>query len=94
MKKVGKIEKAEKKVKDKVIEDKTFGLKNKNKSSKVQKYIQSVKNQVYNKDLTKEEMEKWAKAKEEKKKENENGALMGFLLKNLQKVEEAKVAAA
>ncbi len=29
--------KAEKKMKEKIIEDKTFGLKNKNKSQKVQK---------------------------------------------------------
>mmetsp|Transcript_28302 Transcript_28302/g.45862 ORF Transcript_28302/g.45862 Transcript_28302/m.45862 type:complete len:378 (+) Transcript_28302:135-1268(+) len=34
--------KAEEKKKQKVAEDKTFGLKNKNKSSKVQKYIQTV----------------------------------------------------
>ena len=43
--------------------------------------------------LKKEEMEKWAKKKEDKKKENETGALMGFLLKNVQKMEEAKAAA-
>jgi hypothetical protein len=31
---------------EKVIQDRTFGLKNKNKSSKVQKYVQSVQKQV------------------------------------------------
>lgn len=30
----------------KIIEDKTFGLKNKNKSKKVQKYVQQIQNQV------------------------------------------------
>ena len=38
-------------------------------------------------------MEKRAKKKEDKKKENETNALMGFLLKNVQKMEEAKAAA-
>jgi len=38
---------------------------------------------VFNKDLTKEEMEKRAKKKEEKKLDNEKSALMGFLLKNV-----------
>lgn len=32
--------------KQKVIEDKTFGLKNKNKSKNVQKYVQSLKASV------------------------------------------------
>ena len=35
-----------KKEKEKVIEDKTFGLKNKNKSKQVQKYVAGVTNQV------------------------------------------------
>merc|ERR1712137_1408481 len=34
------------KKKAKLVEDKTFGMKNKNKSSKVQKYVQSVQKQV------------------------------------------------
>lgn len=38
--------KAEQKVKAKIIEDKTFGLKNKNKSAKVNQYIKSLENQV------------------------------------------------
>ena len=37
---------AEKKA-QKIIEDKTFGLKNKNKSKKVQQYVKSVKAQVH-----------------------------------------------
>lgn len=35
-----------KKEKEKLVEDKTFGLKNKNKSKQVQKYISGVTNQV------------------------------------------------
>jgi hypothetical protein len=34
------------KVKNKIVEDKTFGLKNKNKSKTVQKYIQGVTKNV------------------------------------------------
>lgn len=32
--------------KQKIVEDKTFGLKNKNKSKNVQKYVQSLKESV------------------------------------------------
>ena len=35
-----------KKEKEKLVEDKTFGLKNKNKSKVVQKYVAGVTNQV------------------------------------------------
>ncbi len=42
----GASKKAEEKKKQKVVEDKTFGLKNKNKSKSVQKYIQGVQSQV------------------------------------------------
>ena len=38
--------KTRKKYEQKVIDDKTFGLKNKKKSKKVQKYIQGVANRV------------------------------------------------
>jgi len=70
-----KATKSEKKKAEKVIEDKTFGLKNKNKSKVVQNYIKGVQTQVYNKfgqkvgDAKKlEEMEKKkALAKEEEK---------------------------
>lgn len=40
--------KAEQKENQKIIEDKTFGLKNKNKSKKVQNYVKSVQQQVEN----------------------------------------------
>lgn len=38
--------KAEVAKKQKVVEDKTFGLKNKNKSKAVQKYVQNLKSSV------------------------------------------------
>lgn len=38
--------KAEQKRKDKIVEDKTFGLKNKNRSAKVQAYVQQVQKNV------------------------------------------------
>lgn len=41
--------KTEQKQKAKIVEDKTFGLKNKNKSAKVQNYVKQVSNQVMNK---------------------------------------------
>jgi len=46
MGKAGASKKVVEKEKKKVIEDKTFGLKNKNKSTKVQKYVSTVKSQV------------------------------------------------
>lgn len=38
--------KADAKAKQKALEDKTFGLKNKNKSSKVNQYIQTLEQQI------------------------------------------------
>ena len=45
-KKAGASKKTVEKKKEKQIEDKTFGLKNKNKSKAVQNYIQQVSHQV------------------------------------------------
>ncbi|KAE8731058.1 Zinc finger CCCH domain-containing protein 21 [Hibiscus syriacus] len=56
--------------KQKIIEDKTFGLKNKNKSKNVQKYVQNLKQSVQPKpDPTKTAQKK--KKEEEKAKEKE-----------------------
>lgn len=56
--------------KQKVVEDKTFGLKNKNKSKNVQKYVQTLKQSVQPKpDATKAALKK--KKEEEKAKEKE-----------------------
>ncbi|KAJ4719754.1 zinc finger CCCH domain-containing protein 11 [Melia azedarach] len=56
--------------KQKVVEDKTFGLKNKNKSKNVQKYVQNLKQSVQPKpDPTKASVKK--KKEEEKAREKE-----------------------
>ncbi|XP_024024726.1 zinc finger CCCH domain-containing protein 11 [Morus notabilis] len=56
--------------KQKIVEDKTFGLKNKNKSKNVQKYVQNLKQSVQPKpDTTKINAKK--KKEEEKAKEKE-----------------------
>jgi DRG Family Regulatory Proteins, Tma46 len=44
----GPSKKADQKKKNQIIEDRTFGLKNKNKSKKVQQFVQSVKTSVLN----------------------------------------------
>ncbi|CAO3578287.1 unnamed protein product [Absidia cylindrospora] len=64
--------KAEKAKSAKSLEDKTFGMKNKNKSTKVQKYIQTVKSQAkHNEELNKSTIKRdiaEKKAAEEKRK--------------------------
>ncbi|KAG2378975.1 hypothetical protein C9374_007613 [Naegleria lovaniensis] len=72
-----KSKKTEQKEKKKIIEDKTFGLKNKNKSKKVQQQIKSIHNtvmQVHDKKVKKELEEKEQKRLEklaQKKREQE-----------------------
>ena len=68
-KKKGKQEqskKAAQKQKERIVEDKTFGLKNKNKSKKVQQHIKSVEKNVFNsgdrQQRLKDEQRKKAKA--------------------------------
>lgn len=61
--------KAEAKVKQKILEDKTFGLKNKNKSAKVNKYIQTLEQQIKGGGRRKPEAE--AETLKEKKKAEE-----------------------
>lgn len=55
--------------KQKIVEDKTFGLKNKNKSKNVQKYVQSLQQTVHKPDQSKISSKK--KKEEEKAKEKE-----------------------
>jgi len=83
--------KTEQKKKDKTIEDKTFGLKNK-KGGKAQKYIANVQKQVQqggNPDFRKQEAEK-QKKKEEKEAERKRNEEMQSLFKSVpsQKVEQ------
>ncbi|KAJ2704889.1 Translation machinery-associated protein 46 [Coemansia sp. IMI 203386] len=75
--KKGASKKTENNAKKKAIEDKTFGLKNKNKSAKVSRYVQQVEKQVMSggsqksrkADAEKETLEQ--RKKEEKKKQEE-----------------------
>lgn len=76
---------------DKMIEDKTFGLKNKNKSKKVQQHIQSVKKNVQNSSNSKsnkmDEHRRQAKndANARRKAEQERNILFGDALLAVQK---------
>lgn len=79
--------KTEQKEKAKIIEDKTFGLKNKNKSTKVGKYIQSVETQVKsggNSKRLKEQEEAKAALRERKRLEEEKKAELAALFKPVQ----------
>lgn len=72
--------KAEQKRKEKIVEDKTFGLKNKNRSSKVQAYVQQVQKSVTqtnpNDKRSLAEQEERRRAKEEKKAREAELALL------------------
>eukprot|EP00933_Yihiella_yeosuensis_P003811 TRINITY_DN10713_c0_g1_i1.p1 TRINITY_DN10713_c0_g1~~TRINITY_DN10713_c0_g1_i1.p1 ORF type:complete len:361 (-),score=143.62 TRINITY_DN10713_c0_g1_i1:168-1250(-) len=73
-----KASKAEQKQREKVAVDKTFGMKNKNKSKQVQKYIKSIQNNATGAPKGgKEEAER--KAREEKQKDVQKAALMNSL---------------
>lgn len=80
--------KALQKKKEKLLEDKTFGLKNKNKSSKVQQYVQSQKANIMNTGTTaqtrkleeQKKQEKLAKKALMKAKKAEQEALFGEAL--------------
>mmetsp|Transcript_22119 Transcript_22119/g.50611 ORF Transcript_22119/g.50611 Transcript_22119/m.50611 type:complete len:375 (+) Transcript_22119:133-1257(+) len=69
--------KAEKKEKEKLAVDKTFGLKNKNKSKQVQQYIKSVNANLKGESTKAQQAEQ--KAKENKQKELEAAALRNAL---------------
>ncbi|KAI8994305.1 hypothetical protein BC832DRAFT_424947 [Gaertneriomyces semiglobifer] len=79
--------KAEAKAKAKVAEDKTFGLKNKNKSAKVNKYVQQVQQQARdagNKQLKKEADLKKMTIEEKKAREAAKKAELAELFKPIQ----------
>eukprot|EP00743_Colponemidia_sp_Colp-15_P001603 GILK01001750.1.p1 GENE.GILK01001750.1~~GILK01001750.1.p1 ORF type:complete len:367 (-),score=102.84 GILK01001750.1:158-1258(-) len=79
----GTSKKTVEKAKAKVVEDKTFGLKNKNKSKVVQKFIKNVSQAVKNPGKSETiEKAKQAAKKEEKKKELETNALLASLFKS------------
>lgn len=83
--------KTEQKRLDKVVEDKTFGLKNKNKSKTVQNYVKSVSAQVKGTvgkgGESKRIADEFAE-KEKKKKEEEKKALLASLFKTIKKTQE------
>jgi hypothetical protein len=69
----GPSKKSVEKQKDKTLEDKTFGLKNKKKSKNVQKYIQEVTKQVKGGNTRADRMKEMeAKRKKDAKAEQEN----------------------
>jgi hypothetical protein len=83
--------KTEKKLQEKVIEDKTFGLKNKNKSKVVQNYVKSVAAQVKKVDGKGGEAKRLADEfaqKAAQKKEEEKKALLASLFKSVKKTQE------
>lgn len=90
-KKVEGGKKAEKKFQEKVIDDKTFGLKNKNKSKAVQSYIKSVENTVKGggksaQSRINEEFQERA----EKKKQKEEEAFLNSLSKTVKNIKQAE----
>lgn len=81
------------KQKMKIAEDKTFGLKNKNKSKHVQKYIKSVQQAAKGQHNVSERtlLEKEFQKKEEKKKQLQQEALLASLFKGTQNVAKVSV---
>jgi len=74
----------EEKKKQRIIEDKTFGLKNKNKSKQVQKYIKGVQQQVAQPNKSeKAMMEQQNKARQESEKKKADQALLASLFKTV-----------
>jgi len=90
--------KAQQKKKERLLDDKTFGLKNKNKSKKVQAHIQSVTNNVINSGCPKQrkmdEQRRRAKADQKARKkaaEDERNALFGEALLAVKKKNTTKI---
>ena len=74
------------------LEDKTFGLKNKNKSTAVKKYIKGIENVARQKvGLEKEDKSAMYREKAEKKKQREEEAFMNSLYKQVQAAKKQEV---
>ena len=83
--------KAEKKV-DKIVEDKTFGLKNKKKSAAVQKYIKGIENVARQKvGLGVEDKSKKYQEKAEKRKAKQEEAFLASLYKQITAVKTQEI---
>lgn len=89
----GESKKTEKKKQEKIIEDKTFGLKNKNKSKAVQKYIKGVESTVKHagKGGLNAEKQKEYQEKAEKKKQKEEEAFLNSLYKTVKTVRQTEL---
>eukprot|EP01053_Blabericola_migrator_P001811 Blabericola_migrator_1__1810@NODE_1490_length_4432_cov_90_837801_g569_i3_p2_GENE_NODE_1490_length_4432_cov_90_837801_g569_i3NODE_1490_length_4432_cov_90_837801_g569_i3_p2_ORF_typecomplete_len370_score125_48DFRP_C/PF16543_5/1_8e04DFRP_C/PF16543_5/1_8e04DFRP_C/PF16543_5/8_9e23DFRP_C/PF16543_5/4_3e03zfCCCH_2/PF14608_6/0_0002zf_CCCH_4/PF18345_1/2_4e02zf_CCCH_4/PF18345_1/0_21zfCCCH_4/PF18044_1/0_29zfCCCH/PF00642_24/1_4zfCCCH_3/PF15663_5/2_6e03zfCCCH_3/PF15663_5/1_4e03zfCCCH_3/PF15663_5/0_37_NODE_1490 len=86
-------QKAEEKRKAKIAEDKTFGLKNKNKSKTVQKYIKSVQQQVvHGKVKSEQQLAQEEHEKKEQKKQQRQAALLASLAKGTQDMKKVAVS--
>jgi hypothetical protein len=83
--------KAEKKKAEKIIEDKTFGLKNKNKSKAVQKYIKGVESTVKAKRGGLDDKGNEFQERAEKKKKKEEEAFLNSLYKTVKTIKQAEV---
>lgn len=82
--------KTEKKQQDKIIEDRTFGLKNKNKSKAVQKFVKGVENTVKNQGKSATFLEaQEIEARKAKKEEEKEQALLDSLYKTVGHVQAA-----
>jgi len=90
----GESKKTEKKKQEKIIEDKTFGLKNKNKSAAVQKYVKSVEHVVKGgagKGGMSAELQKEYADKAEKKRQKEEEAFLNSLSKSVKTIKQAEL---
>lgn len=83
--------KAEKKAAAKIIEDKTFGLKNKNKSHAVQKYIKGIEQVVKKKVGLDTDKSREYQEKAEKKKAKQEEAFLNSLYKQVSAVKQQEV---
>ena len=81
--------KAEQKKQEKIIEDKTFGLKNKNKSKTVQKYIKGVE-QIVKGGKTSDKGKEFQE-KAEKKKAREEEAFLNSLYKTVKTIKQEEL---
>ncbi|CDR93998.1 hypothetical protein, conserved [Babesia bigemina] len=85
-------QKALEKQKQKIAEDKTFGLKNKNKSKSVQKFIKSVQQQVTGKQTSNDKLlTEQNKAKAEKQKLSQQQTLLASLFKGTENIKHVVV---
>lgn len=85
----GMTKKTEKKVQEKIIEDKTFGLKNKNKSKTVQNYIKGVENTVKTGNKSMQgQLNKEFEDRAEKKKQREEEAFLASLSKSVKTIQQ------